>query len=151
MGSRPLITARNEVGARYYFHRHLWFCSQGGSASVHARIHPRDQAGTPWDQAGTLLGPGRHPPGTKPPPQTDHPPQEQTGTPLRTRYPPDQAGTPLPPGTRHNPPGPGTIPGPGTLPPPRAEHTGRYGERAGGMHPTGMQSCWSLFLLSIIM
>ena len=27
-----------------------------------------------------------------------------------------------------------------TLPPPPAEHTGRYGQRAGGMHPTGMQS-----------
>ena len=26
-------------------------------------------------------------------------------------------------------------------PPPRAEHIGRYGQRAGGMHPTGMQSC----------
>ena len=31
--------------------------------------------------------------------------------------------------------------GPGT-PPPGAEHTGRYGQRAGGMHPTGMQSCF---------
>ena len=31
-------------------------------------------------------------------------------------------------------------PGPGT-PPPGAEHAGRYGQRAGGMHPTGMQSC----------
>ena len=39
----------------------------------------------------------------------------------RTRHPPpDQAGTPLPSG---------------------AEHTGRYGQQAGGMHPTGMQSC----------
>ena len=27
------------------------------------------------------------------------------------------------------------------VPPPRAEHTGRYGQRAAGMHPTGMQSC----------
>ena len=24
-----LITTRNEVGARLYFHRHLWFCPQG--------------------------------------------------------------------------------------------------------------------------
>ena len=25
-----IITARNEVGARLYFHRHLWFCPRGG-------------------------------------------------------------------------------------------------------------------------
>ena len=25
--------------------------------------------------------------------------------------------------------------------PPGAEHAGRYGQRAGGMHPTGMQTC----------
>ena len=30
--------------------------------------------------------------------------------------------------------------------PPGAEHAGRYGQRAGGMHPTGMQSCWGVFL-----
>ena len=34
----------------------------------------------------------------------------------------------------------------GIHPPPRAdttpgEHAGRYGQRAGGTHPTGMQSC----------
>ena len=28
--------------------------------------------------------------------------------------------------------------------PPAAEHTGRYGQRAGGTHPTGMQSCYWL-------
>ena len=27
--------------------------------------------------------------------------------------------------------------------PPGAEHAGRYGQRAGGTHPTGMQSCIS--------
>ena len=26
-------------------------------------------------------------------------------------------------------------------PPPSTEHAGRYGQRAGGTHPTGMQSC----------
>ena len=45
----------------------------------------------------------------------------------------------------HPPPAPGTpsdqaFPGPGNLPP-EAEHAGRYGQRAGGTHPTGMQSC----------
>ena len=28
------FTARNKVGARQYFHRHLWFCSQGGGGSA---------------------------------------------------------------------------------------------------------------------
>ena len=53
----------------------------------------------------------------------------------------------IPPGTRHTPPGTRHTPSdevsppePGTPPPPRAEHTGRYGQRAGGTHPTGMQS-----------
>ena len=61
---------------------------------------------------------------------------------------------PLPPGTRHlpwsrpNPPGPSTPSSrppwdqapPRSRPPPRAEHAGRYGQRVGGTHPTGMQS-----------
>ena len=29
--------------------------------------------------------------------------------------------------------------------PSRTEHAGRYGQCAGGTHPTGMQSCFSLF------
>ena len=39
------------------------------------------------------------------------------------------------------------VPPPGADPPgadthtPSAEHAGRYGQRAGGAHPTGMQSC----------
>ena len=56
-----------------------------------------------------------------------------------------------PPWTRqvpsHPPPlGPGRHLPPHPTPPP-AEHTGRYGQRAGGMYPTGMQSC---FLLSFL-
>ena len=44
-----------------------------------------------------------------------------------------------PPGGRH-PPGAGSRPPPlGTDPP--GQHAVRYGQRAGGMHPTGMQSC----------
>ena len=30
LGWGQVITARNEVGARLYFHRRLWFCPQGG-------------------------------------------------------------------------------------------------------------------------
>ena len=33
-------------------------------------------------------------------------------------------------------------------PPPGPGYTGRYGQRAGGMHPTGMQSC-SVFMIRL--
>ena len=32
--------------------------------------------------------------------------------------------------------------------PPRAVHAGRYGQQAGGMHPTGMQSCYDIILFA---
>ena len=34
-----IITARNEVGARLYFHRRLWFCPQGGWACLAGGVH----------------------------------------------------------------------------------------------------------------
>ena len=52
-----------------------------------------------------------------------HPPQDRA--PPQTRYPP--------PGSRHHTP-------------PGAEHAGRYGQRAGGTHPTGMES-WIILSL----
>ena len=71
---------------------------------------------------GTPLGPGTHPE------QTPHP---GPGTP-QTRHPPcDQAS----PGGRH---------------PPSTLHAGRYGQEAGGMHPTGMQSCYSNVFTHVI-
>ena len=98
----------------------------------------------------------RHPPGADTPPKANTPP-EQT-CPLkqtlpRSRHaqcpplgadPPEQTH---PSQSRHTPPQEQT--------PPAAEHAGRYGQRAGGTHPTGMQSCFStlivhLFLISII-
>ena len=55
------------------------------------------------------------------------------------------------PPTRHPPPAQDQAPAPDQAPPeqtpPRdqaptcAVHTGRYGQQAGGMHPTGLQSC----------
>ena len=80
-----IFTARNEVRARLYFHRRVWFCSQGGGVGI--------PACTEAD-----------------PPRSRHSP-----------------------GTRRPPPGPDTPPG--------AEHSTRYGQCAGGTHPTGMQSC----------
>ena len=73
-----------------------------------------------------------------PPPRADTPPPEQT-----------------PPVSRHprnrHPPGADT-PGADTPPPgadtPPAEHAGRYGQRAGGTHPTGIQSC--LFIVQFL-
>ena len=53
-------------------------------------------------------------------------------TPPRSRYlPRDQ----VPPGA--DPPGR----------PPYAVHAGRYGQQAGGMHPTAMQSCWKFICI----
>ena len=100
-----------------------------------SRHPPRDQV----PPTGT-----RYPPGPGTPPGTRYIPRDQVhpwpgtlpgpGTPPRTRYTPrDQV---RPPRTRYTHPVP---PGPGT--PPNAEHAGRYGQWAGGMHPTWMQSC----------
>ena len=68
------------------------------------------------------------------------------GTP-QSRHPHDKA----PPGTRH-PPGAGTLHPPQDQAPPleqalppSAVHAGIYGQHASGMHPTGMQSCYSSF------
>ena len=119
------------------------------------RYTPQDQV-HPWDQVHPLG------PGTPSPPGPGSPPTRYT--PLGTRYTPlDQVHPPgpgTPPWTRYtpqdqvHPPGPGTPPWtrytprdqvhpPGTryTPPPGAEYAGRYGQRAGGTHPTGMQSC----------
>ena len=95
-------------------------------------------ADTPWR---------RHPPEQTCPPRADMPPRADTSPeqPPQSRHPPEQT---CPPGSRH-PPGADTPPSPRSRhpPPPRAdtpphgEHAGRYGQRAGSTHPTGMQYC----------
>ena len=110
------------------------------------RYTPPDQVHPPWTRYT--------PPGTRYTPRNRY-------TPLQTRYTPLGPGTP--PGTRYKPPRPPqdhvhTPPGPGTPPwdkvhPPGTRYTpqdqihppgpGRYGLRAGGMHPTGMHSCFT--------
>ena len=98
-----------------------------------------DQAHTSWDQVHPPgLGTPRdqvHLPGTRFTPwDRIHPPGP--GTPPRNRYtPPDQV----------QPPRPGTRPLQDQVHPPGAEHAGRYGQHAGGTHPTGMQSCLYMF------
>ena len=76
-------------------------------------------------------------------------------TPLGADTPPgaDPPGTSDPPGSRH-PPGSDPPLGPGTpqdqTPPCCAVHAGRYGQQAGGMHPTGMQSRFCLYLKTVL-
>ena len=50
----------------------------------------------------------------------------------------DQRQAPTP---QSRPPGADTPLPSGADPSPSAVHSGRYGQQAGGMHPTGMQSC----------
>ena len=131
------ITARNEVGARLCFYRRLWFCAWGGYLAGPPQPGPPRTRYTPQ-------GPGTPPDQVYPPDQV-HPPGGTRYTP-QTWYTPRGQGTP--PGTRHIPPDQVHPPtGPGTPPwirytPPGAQHAGRYGQCAGGTHPTGMQSCF---------
>ena len=104
-------------------------------------------------------GPGKHPPGSdqtpgRPSPldQAD-PPQDQTPPPPpRPGRPPQIRHTPRirhhHPWIRHHHPPP---PRPDTLPPRSGttspgKQTPAYGLRAAGTHPTGMHSCYSVFL-----
>ena len=112
----------------------------------------------------TPPGPGRYPPGTRQvhPPRTRKVPPWTMQVPPGTRqvHPPGP-GRYTPPGPgRYNPLGPGrsTPPEPGRYSPPPLDQAGtpppgpgrytpppRYGQRTGGMHPTGMQSCYAVF------
>ena len=55
---------------------------------------------------------------------------------IHTPTPGPEAGTP--------PPAPEAGTPLDQTPPPSAVHAGRYGQQAGGTHPTGMQSCFYL-------
>ena len=137
----PLLPPANEVCEGYVFTR---VClSTGGRESTWAGT---PGVGTP-PRPGTAPGPGTPtPPGTSPrpgtPPDQVHPlpdqvhPQDQVHplpeqVPPRTRY----------PWTRYTPPGTrlGTPPG--------AVYAGRYGQQAGGTHPTGMHSCYVIIVI----
>ena len=102
-------------------------------------------AGTPPLGSGTPHPrPGTHPSGPGTPPGLGTPPP-RPGTHPRTRYSPQDQVHPLGPGTP--PPRDQVHPQtryttPGTRYTPRAVHAGRYEQRAGGTHPTGMHSCY---------
>ena len=125
-----LLPPATKLGQGYVFTGVCDSVNRGVSASVHAGITP------PWS---------RHPPGADTP-QEQMPPQSRHT--LRADTPWEQT----PPGSRH-PPRVDACPAPLSThpwqqtppqsrhPPASAEHAGRYCQRAGGTHPTGMQSC----------
>ena len=54
-----IFTAHNEVGARLFFHRRVWFCSRGGGVCLSAC----------WDTTPLTRHP---PPRSRPPPGAEH-------------------------------------------------------------------------------
>ena len=111
------------------------------------QVHPPWTRYTPWDQVHPL-GPGTPPDLVHPPLDQVHPPRPGAspgpGTPPGTRYTPETRYTPW---YQVHPPGPGmpwyqVHPPPRTRYTPQTVHAGRYGQQAGGTHPTGMHSCF---------
>ena len=96
----------------------------GRSAPLHAGIPPGPEAGTPQDQRQAPHPQKQTHPRGQTPLGADTP-QEQT--PPRNRLP----GADTPPGNRPPP----------EQTPPLPAQIRRYGQQAGGTHPTGMQSC----------
>ena len=91
----------------------------------------------PWGGLTQCMLGYHHPPASRHPPGKSEPPPPQQGDPL-TRQTPKQGDSPL----ARRPPWQGDPPtGKADPPTPCAVHAGRYGQQAGGMHPTGMQSC----------
>ena len=121
----------NEVCEGDVFTRVCHFVHKAGSAQVHAEMHthpPGPEADTPWDQRQT-------PPGTRGRPPWDQR-QAPPGTRGRHHPPPTRYQRQAPPRTRgRHPPGP--------------VRAGKYGQQAGGTHPTGMYSCF-LFMVLIL-
>ena len=129
------INARNEVGARLCFYRHVWFCSQGGCL--------------PQCMLGYHTPRSRHPPWKQTPPGGRHPPEQ---TPPRSRTPwrqtPPGADTPgsrHPPGSRHTPPGADTTPLPeaDTHPLEQTPTQSRHPPEQTHTPPSG-RACWEI-------
>ena len=159
---RNQLPPANEVWGKVY--RRVSVHRGGGGGAVPDQVHP---SGTRYTSPPRSRYPprSRHPPGADTPPGADLS-QEQTYPGSKPPLPQDQTppGADTPPGSRHLPradtPWEQTLPTPTPqadtpqsrhLPrskhpreqtPPGTEHAGRYGQRAGGTHPTGMQSCY---------
>ena len=119
-----LLPAATKLWPSLCFYTCVWFCSQGGL------------------QAGRTPQPGRTPLGQADPPDQGEPPQTRQT-----------------PWTRENPPRPGRTPQDQADPPPDQadpldqadpprKQTPEYGLRAAGIHPTGMHSCFPIYLVS---
>ena len=144
-----LVTARKRSLRRLCFYTCLSFILFTGGSTWPGTPPGADTPPRPGTPPGTRYTPRtKYTPQTRYPPDQVHPPGP--GTPPLDQVPPDKVH-PLGPGTPPNqvhPPGPG-IP-PRTRYPPWTRYTppwsragwGRYGQRAGGPHPTGMQSCF---------
>ena len=156
-----IFTGRNEVVAKEMFLQ-VCVCPQGGCLpQCMLGCHPPRPGRPPCDQADTHPSPNQadpprdqaDPPRTRqtPPDQADPPDQTDPPGTRQTPTPPDQGD---PPRTRQTPLGPGRHPpGPGRPPrdqadPPSGKQTPAYGLRAAGTHPTGMHSCYTMFLLN---
>ena len=118
-----LLPPANDVWGKVIFSEACVKNSVHRGGSTWAGTSPQTRYTPPWDQA--------HPPGLGTSPRDQiHP---------RTRY------TPLGPGTpsrdQVHPSGTST-PRDQVHPPPGAVHAARYGQEAGGTHPTGMHSCF---------
>ena len=123
-----MFTARNEVGARLYFHRpSVILLTEGLFAPGGCGIPTYTEADTPLEQTPQT----RHPPPTDPP-RADTPPGADTPW---SRHPPEQ--TPpwdqTPPGTKYTPSGLST-------PPPGSRLRYTVNARAYGTHPTYLLS-----------
>ena len=163
---KSLVTARKQSLRRLCFYTclsvHRGQSTVAGTSwdQVHP-LGPDKPPGQVHPRAGTPPGPGTprtrytpqyqvHPPVPGTPAQDQVHPLDrytpQADTPPRTRYTPldryPRIGTPGQVAPRPGSPGPGTPPW-DQVHPLGAMHAGRYGQQAGGTHPTGMHSCVS--------
>ena len=116
---KVMFTGRNEVVAKVIFLHLFVILFTGGDGSPVGR--------TPLP--GRTPCQGEHPPRTRPPCQGEPPPGPD---------PPARENLP-----RTRPPNPPTP-----APDPPGKHTAAYGQRAAGMHPTGMHFCFIGICLS---
>ena len=133
-----IFTGRNEVVAKVMFLLVSVILSTGGSASR----RPPCQGDPPAKETPLLP---RRPPTKENPPAKENPPRKEAQPPLPRRQPPAketplEGGTLLPrrPPRRRHPPAKETPPEGGTPP--------AYGQWAADRHPTGMHSCWRMWV-----
>ena len=103
----------------------------------HVSLPPATELGQGYVFTGVCHSINRRGGGVPDTPQTWNRHHPGPGTPPWEQTPPPQSRHPSSPGADT----PGTRYTPQDQVHPHAEHAGRYGQWAGGTHPTGMQSC----------